>query len=363
MILCRYLLRELMHALLALIVGLLIIMLSVTFVRYLSQVGNGSIPLLSAVAFLGIALPKFLSMLLPVSFFLSIVLVYGKLFANSELRVMFACGLSWWRLAFYTLLPGIALAVVSAILTLYLVPKMDYYQDNLSAIASAKTHSLSFAGTGQFMKFGSQIVYIGKMDHANGEGGNIFMYQALPKKHVRLVLAPTGEMINAAHGSQLVLNDGRVYQGVMGQKDFKIIQFRHYQVLLRHQFNNVSHGIHAASTMSLLRSPNRYQWTEFQWRLILPLSLILLSLLGVAMCYISPRRGRYAKLLNAFLLFILYFNALTILRSSMNQGIWPIQIGFGAIVVVFGGYAIFALLRLEGFLALRKSKLKVSAVR
>ena len=349
MILFRYLLREVTQNMLAMIVALLVIMLSITFVRYLSQVAGGGLPLSAAFALIGILLPRFLSMLIPISFFLSIVLVYGKLFANSELRVMFACGLSWWRLSVYTLIPGLVLSIIVAVLSLYAVPKMYYYKDNLAAIASVETNALSLANTGEFIPFGGQVAYIGRIDHKTGVSHEIFLYQKLPNQQVRIILAPTGQMVKTNHGTALNLDNGRVYQGEIGQKDFKIVQFKHYQLLTNKTIDGVNHsGIKAESTLKLLQNPSPVSLTEFQWRIMFPITTIILALLGVGLCYITPRRGRYAKLFNAFLVFILYFNAMTILKTWMDNGAWPIGFGFGVIVVLFGGAAFILLMRLEG---------------
>lgn len=359
MILFKYLIRELLHTLLAIVMVLLVVILSVTLVKYLSQTASGSLPLSSVISLIGIELPRFLAMLLPISFFLSIVLTYGKLFANSELLVMFSCGLSWWRLALYTLVPGLILAVLVGFLSCYVTPLMSYYRDNLLAISSAKANTLSLAATGRFLSLGNKVVYI---NHSHGgTSRNLFIYQKQAHDKTRIILSPKGYMQPNREGKakSLVLQDGRVYEAKIGEKNYQLLSFKQYQANLTHSLYSVSHQNTASmSTVALLQHPGVRQLTQFQWRLALPITVLIVGLLGVAICGVGPRKGRYSKLINAILLFIIYFNLITVVRSWMSQGEWPLGLGLWSIEIVFALYAVSKLSYLDGWIKLKKLRLR-----
>ncbi len=58
---------------------------------------------------------------------------------------------------------------------------------------------------------------------------------------------------------------------------------------------------------------------EYQWRLSTPVSTLLLVLLAVPMSRSRPRAGRYARLLLALIVYVLYFNLLGMARTWVEQ--------------------------------------------
>ena len=234
MILRRYLIRELVHQMLIMLMVLLIIMVSVIFVRYLSDAADGGMSLTTVVSMIGVILPQYIALLIPVSFFLSIILVYGKLFADSELLVMFACGLSWRDLARYTLWPGVLLSIVVGFLSLYIMPIMNYYQDNLAEISKQRANSLSMVETGRFIGIhgGNEVVYLGSSDPHTQRSQDIFIYRQLNGAQAQIILAPEGYMQRQAGGQSLVLVNGRSYQGVPTQQNWQLVQFKQYSAVV-----------------------------------------------------------------------------------------------------------------------------------
>ncbi|MEY8215767.1 MAG: LptF/LptG family permease, partial [Colwellia sp.] len=70
-----------------------------------------------------------------------------------------------------------------------------------------------------------------------------------------------------------------------------------------------------------------------QWRIAFPLACILLTLVAVPLSAVSPRQGKFGKMLPALMLFLGYFLLLTAMRSGIERqalpvgvGLWPIHI-------------------------------------
>ncbi|MEX1237192.1 MAG: LptF/LptG family permease, partial [Pseudomonadales bacterium] len=85
MILFRYFAREIFTTMLAVAGVVLVISMGWRFSGYLSEAASGLIT--RDVLFLVMAyrLPGFLELIIPISFFLAIMLAYGRLYADSEM--------------------------------------------------------------------------------------------------------------------------------------------------------------------------------------------------------------------------------------------------------------------------------------
>ncbi|MBY0378336.1 MAG: LptF/LptG family permease, partial [Gammaproteobacteria bacterium] len=59
---------------------------------------------------------------------------------------------------------------------------------------------------------------------------------------------------------------------------------------------------------------------EWQWRISVPLSIPILTLLAIPLSYVRPREGRYAKLLPAILVYAAYANMMFVARNWVESG-------------------------------------------
>ena len=155
-------------------------------------------------------------------------------------------------------------------------------------------------------------------------------------------------MQRQAGGQSLVLVNGRSYQGVPTQQNWQLVQFKQYSAVVSQPISlGQNTDLSAAPTWRLFWPANAQKQAEFQWRMSLPLATIVVSLLGVAFCYISPRKGRYGKLLNALLLFIVYFNFISVARSALNNGSLSPWIGVWWVHIMFALAALYKIVQLE----------------
>jgi len=92
---------------------------------------------------------------------------------------------------------------------------------------------------------------------------------------------------------------------------------------------SISDDIRTASTASLwpLTNTNRAKAAELQWRLSIPLMVFTLTLVAVPLSRVNPRTGKFAKLLPAIIIYILYANFMFIARNAIVSGAIPQWIG------------------------------------
>ncbi|MBR9805311.1 LptF/LptG family permease, partial [bacterium] len=122
MILFRYLVKEIFQAMTAVTVVLLLIVMSGRLAKYLGQAVAGELAADVLIKVMLYRIPDFLPLILPLALFVGVLLAYGRLYAESEMIVMSACGTSRRRLALITLVPSLFVAGLVACLTLWIAP-------------------------------------------------------------------------------------------------------------------------------------------------------------------------------------------------------------------------------------------------
>ncbi|MEM7653660.1 MAG: LptF/LptG family permease, partial [Pseudomonadota bacterium] len=90
--------------------------------RFMDYLVNRGLPLADFVGLVGMLLPAFLLIVLPVAIFISTLFVYNKLIGDNELVVMRAAGFSAMGLARPVLVCGGLVAMIVYFISLYLMP-------------------------------------------------------------------------------------------------------------------------------------------------------------------------------------------------------------------------------------------------
>ena len=88
----------------------------------------------------------------------------------------------------------------------------------------------------------------------------------------------------------------------------------------------------------------RVERAELFWRLSVPISALVLTLLAVPLSYVNPRMGRSFNLLAAAFVYMVYSNCLNIVQSFIAQG----KLGFWTGLLLPHAIAIVVVLLLFG---------------
>jgi lipopolysaccharide export system permease protein len=339
MIIFRYLVREVFSTLFATTVILLLIFLSTQFVHYLSAAALGKYTGKILLTIMLLQTPYLLGLLFPVGLFLALLLAYGRLYADREMIVLTSCGFGQARLIIATLIMAVSVSIVVAVLNLWLAPIVATKQKVIMAEAKAAP-LIDFILPGRFFSTdnGKKVFYVKQISRNRESMQNIFIAEKDISKQTSpnnpngwmVVVADQGYQNTAKTGDHfIVINQGRRYTGVPGESNFQIDRFGQYFLRLESKIPTISHDEQTLSTPMLW---NQLPYSasvaaEFQWRLSLPISVILLALLAVPLCRFSPRQGRYASLLPAMLIYISYANLMFLARSWIEMKIIPVWLG------------------------------------
>lgn len=340
---------------LMIMISFLVIMISVTFVRYLSMAATGEIPLKNTLAYLGILLPNFISLLLPICLFLAVVVGMNRLLHENELLVGFACGMGFFKFVCNILRMALPVALIGVLLSYVIIPQMNRYQDQLQVITSQNSAVLNFIQSGRFFALSpKQIIYIGNIDFKNRNSQNIFLYQMTNKK-TQIVIAPTGTVDSEGNSiDKINLNNGKAYEftDIPDSLSVRMAGFNHLVMSLLPDYSTKTKDLSAVSSLQLIKNHDLQSKIELQWRSALPIATIVLAFLGVVLNDLQPRISKIIKIFYALVIFIIYFNLVSIAKALMLTGRVPLFPGLFAVHLLFLALGLILLFYREGWLHL-----------
>lgn len=336
----RYLFRETLKTQLAVLFVLLLIFISQNFIDVLGKAASGEIPGALVGRLLLLNLPEMATLMLPVSLFIGILFAHGRLYADSEMTVMKAVGIGPGRIMRATLTLSIIWTALALFNSLWLNPwtKSQVYQLREEVKADPGFAVLREA---RFMSLdGGRIVgYVEELEE-DDEGNRLnrlfVVQQGQAQRAPGIVVADGGRLHEKEDGQWLTLEHGRRYSGTPGTRQFDVAEFDEYSAFIRPAEVEVAQSrIEAMPSPALFNAEDIEQQAELQWRLALPLSMLVLTLVVVPLAVVNPRQGRYAKLLPAILLYLAYFLLQTASRSAMEGGSLPPTPGLYTVPLAF----------------------------
>ncbi len=326
----RYMLREFVINLVAVTGVLWLIYISTRFARYLADAAVGNMPADVIFSLLGLSSLGALSILLPIGAFLAVMLSLGRMSSDNELTVMSACGISSLRIMRNVLLFAGTIALIVAVLSLFVVPGVlsDRYELQEKAKISANTTGL-IAGSFKESEDGDWTFYSQGLSANKQFMENVFIEIEREDKPL-IFRSETGHFeIDSQTGDKfLVLEDGYRYEGKAGDQDFTIAQFASHSLLIeKGQEGEVRERHKAMPTAELLQRGQPRDIAEVQWRTAAALMTLLLCLAAIPLANAGPRQGRYAGFVPAVLIYIIYSNLLGVNRAWVAKGEIPLWLG------------------------------------
>lgn len=330
LIIRRYILKEVSLTLLAVTVILFLIYLSNRFIRFLADAAAGNLPAEMLAILLALKGVGSLVMLLPLALYLAILITMGRLYKDHEIIALMASGVGEAQLLKYISVLALIGAGVVAALSLYISP-WAYRQSAVIEARASAAAEFTGIGSGRFKEFTSSglIFYAEKISDDRKTMENVFIYSERDSRINILSAQSAYQKIDPATGERfLVLRDGHRYEALPGAADVNIMGYQEHGVRI------VEHGTHTAgsplssrTTKELMQAPDAESKAELQWRFAAPASAFLLALLAVPISRANPREGRYAKLLAAILVYLVYSNLMAVAQAWYAQGLVPPALG------------------------------------
>ena len=332
MIILRYLIRETLKSQFAVFLVLMAIFITQRFVRVLAEASDGDIPASLVMGFLALKMPVLAALILPLSFFLGMMLAHGRFYVDSEMTVIRACGISEWYVARVMMLVALLFALLTGMLTLWVAPlavETEYQMEDRIASESGLMSLIP----GRFEETANKraVMFVHDIPN-NSKLDRVFLAQQDTEdatNRIQIVYARGGRVSENDDGSQqLVLTEGHQYEGKKGQNDFSVVEFEEYQIQIgEQQAEQKRRKMTAFPTAQLMNDDSLAAIAEFQWRIAIPLSIPFLVLIAVPMSAVDPRQGRFGKIMPALLLYLGYFLLLMASRKVLEDGKIPPELG------------------------------------
>jgi len=316
----RYLLREVAWSFVAVTGVLLVILLSNQLARVLGQAAQNEYPGSIVLALIGLTTLQQLAILVPVGLFLGIVLALGRLYHESEMTAMTACGVG--PLSIYRPIVLLSLLVVAllAVLSFRVMPAagIKAQQIRIEALRAAQFGALE---PGRFRSFaGGDAVFYAEKVERSGQLKGVFV-QRRDGERLEVAVAERAEQRGAGQAEQVfVLFDGRRYEGVPGSPEWRVVEFAEHGIPVRMpEYTSRKERRELKPTRELIGSTLGPDRAELAWRTAVPVMAAVLMVLAVPLAKLRPRQGRFARVGLAVLAYFVYSNLVAAVRVWIEK--------------------------------------------
>jgi len=296
----------------------------------LGQAARGDYANDIVLALLGWMTLKRLDLLLPLAFYLGILVTLSRWYRDSEMTVLSACGIGLWQMLRPVLVMALVVAVLVGALAMVFTPLATSQIDKVRT-AGTEREEIGSIAPGVFYESQSsqRIFYAEDIEERSGILQNVFIsgYEA---ERRGVVVAESGRSyVDQKTGDKfLALKDGTLYEGVPGEADYKILEFETYHVRIEPKKSaEVPVTLTGMSTRRLLGARDRYSLAEWHWRLAKPILVFVLAIFALVLAYTDVRRSRMANLFAAILLYFIYSNLLGLGQTLIKKAAVPASLG------------------------------------
>jgi len=358
-IITGYLAREIFKTSIVTVLVLYIIFMSNALGRVLADIADGDKPLQALWVVMLSQSVNILSLLLPIGVFFSIIFTLGRMYKDHEIVVLNACGVGYrdfYKPVAIVLLP---MFLLSAYVSLVLNAQLR--GDALAAIDKGlEQNQFSLIKPGQFnqARGGDSVFYLESLSEDKLELQEVILSQTSADASIMEVAKSGRQKVDDRTGDLfLVLGHGQRIEGVAGQKNFKFLDYEQHGVLIQKKKKAAGKVHSIEKTVAQLWSSSRMSdRVELQWRIAIPVVLVILAIVAVPLSHISPRQGRFGKIGYALVVYLVYINLIVTTRAQLEAGVVPMVINFWWVHLVFIVFAAVLFYRRNHGVWLRKTK-------
>jgi lipopolysaccharide export system permease protein len=334
MLIERYLAREVLRPVLAILVFLTVVVLVFYASRLLGRAALEGLPMDIVFQMSLLRLGLFFDVLVPIAVLLGTVIGLGRLQAAHEIIALASVGAGRRRvtkaLVVTITIAALGVALASMVFRPWAYEKLYALEKELAAELD-----LTRIEPGRF-QVGDEnwLIYA---QGRSGDGLDDVMVRQKADEVSGLIRAQRLKQESAGDGQIRLVFEGNVHSYTMasaGQPDI-VGRFDRFAMVLRLDEPPGRERLRRAMpTARLMDAPTPVELAELQWRVTGPITVLVLGLAGLALSRINPRSGKSARVLSATVVGTVYFSLLGVMINWVEQGDFPALPG--AFVVPFG---------------------------
>lgn len=342
MILYRYITKDILSVFVGVITILFLILLGTLMVRYLSEVAAGTIAREFLVPLVAIRALETWVLVVPLSFFMALIISLGRMNGENELIAAYACGFERKKLLQLVVALSLVVSLFVGVMALYFAPMADQKYHTLMH-ESEQQSDLSVLAPRKFIELsdGSLFYAEARDEQQRFAGVSIFKTEA-DSYSVTNARELTEQPADSERTSLMVMKDGVRSDIDYSKNDSQQITFGEYGVYVEKKDPGLPGlGVRAVPTAKLWSSSSPAYTAELQWRITLALMVVVLGVVAVVMSRYQPRTARGGKLILAMVVYMFYGQLLVTSKNGVAQqtiaseiGIWWVHIAVLAIALV-----------------------------
>ena len=340
LIIRRYLVKQVLSTAVVVISLLTLIMMGGRLIKYFGVAAQGRLDAGILFSIIGYRLPEFLTLILPLGFFIGLMLVLGRLYVDHEMAVLNGSGISRNQLSRLLLPLSIGFLVAQMVLMVWLSPWGIREYEKLTTSQAVRS-GFDLVRPKEFISSGPYTIYASALSDDRQNLKEVFFYQRADKENQPdvMILAKEATRVEMPNDTASVvdLTQGRRYEIFPGTAKYSRTEFESYRLRLESdkEANFESSDVEALPISKLLETrDNPVVASELGWRIFVPFTLIVALMLATALAEVTPRQGRYLKLFPALLIFASLIVAMMAIKTRVSKeemGMWA----YPAVLLVY----------------------------
>jgi len=281
-------------------------------VGYFEQAAEGNIDPGIILSVIALRFPDFITLLIPLSFFLGLLITIGRLNSEGEIHGYFSAGLSKFNLIKFLLPQAFIYFFITLVLSLYIAPYtknlskdllvIDSFEEQIDAIQSDEIVSLDDGG----------FLYVQTADEGLIKGVKLFQ---VDEDNSFIVISD--ELLTTEKDKTIELNlkNGSFYGGIFSESSKIISNFNNFNFEID---KNMSQS-NDLSLTKLFDYSSASDQATFQWNISIPITILILLLYGIYISSSKPREGKFSFMLPGMLIYVSYLSLLILGREFMSD--------------------------------------------
>ncbi len=351
MILRRYMTQQVAANTAIVLLFLMALMLGGRLIRYFGIAAEGRLDVGLLFTIIGYNIPTFLELILPLSFFIALMLVLGRMYVDQEMSVLFASGISRGRLTRLMIPLITGLFVLQMGISLWAKP---WGLSNSEQIWQTQSLGslLDLVRPKTFISSGNYHLYVDEFDKEKRELKNLYVVQQQTDKSGKI--AKNDVIITATRAYQVPSKDtdssmqldlfqGRRYELGTNNAKYNQASFEKYRITLEKPASEkiTETNVETQTTAKLLANTQKPEVkAELGYRFTMPWLIIIAAMLATPLAQVRPRQGRWLRLLPSVLIFASCAISIISLRTAIGKE----RISEYAYIWLIVGFIAFALL-------------------
>ena len=295
-------------------------------VGYFEQAAEGNLDPAIIMSVVALRFPDFITLLIPLSFFLGVLISISRIYAEREIYGFFSVGLAPFDLIKFLAPQALLYFLLTLILSLYVAPytkalsqeilKIDSFEEQLESIKSDEIVSLNDGG----------FIYIQNTD-------NLLTGVKALKQNQENSFFVIADELSTSETKELIklnFNNGSFYSGIFSNSSKLQSNFNKFKLDIKKE-KNLTNDMSLTKLFDFSSDSNT---ASFQWNVSVPITILILLFIGVYISEVKPRQGRFSVILPGMLLYVMYLSLLILGREYIvdnpktSFGLWYVHLIF-----------------------------------